>query len=253
MEKIEIFDVGVHVTDFETALDTVSDWSAQGASRKVVFCNVHSLMSARNDAGFLEVLNGADLVLPDGAPVAFLMRRLGFRRQARISGPDFMWRYLAKARDHGESLFLFGGTETTLRALSARLQEHFPGLRIAGTCSPPFRPPTLEETRAHIRMIEDSGARTVWVSLGCPKQERWMMEEGRDIQAILLGVGAAFNYHAGLLPRAPVWMQSLGFEWAYRLFQQPGTLWRRYLSTNSQFLYLLFRAFIRKMSGFSGR
>lgn len=212
----------------------------------MLFCNVHSVITGRQDDAFHSVIAKADLVAPDGAPIAWAMRRFGAKGQQRISGPDFMWRYMAQAELLGQSIFLFGGTENTLLQLKQKLRANFPALQIAGILSPPFRPLASEEDRDIIQTINDSGSHTVWVSLGCPKQERWMEEHRHEINSVMLGVGAAFEYHAGTLRRAPLWMQRSGLEWAYRLYRQPRALWRRYLVTNTLFIFglakgLLFR------------
>lgn len=227
----------IDVLDWQEALSRVAGWSTAHESRYVCICNVHSIVSARQDASFAEVLREADMATPDGAPVAWMLRRSGFKGQARISGPDLMWKYCAEASQRGESIYLYGGHPTTLEALQRRLAVEFPSLRIAGAYSPPYRPLTAEEDAAVVVAMNESGAGTVWVSLGCPKQERWMAEHRGRIDAVMIGVGAAFDYHAGTLRRAPLWMQRAGLEWFYRLCAEPGRLWRRYLVTNVLFLY----------------
>jgi N-acetylglucosaminyldiphosphoundecaprenol N-acetyl-beta-D-mannosaminyltransferase len=186
---------------------------------------------------FSRVLREADLVTPDGAPVAWMMRRLGVQGQQRINGPDLMWRYCEQAGQRGESIYLYGGTEATLGLLQEQLKAAFPGLVIAGVISPPFRAPTPEELASHIAAINASGAGTVWVSLGCPKQEMWMAAQRGKVRAVMIGVGAAFDYHAGTVQRAPLWMQRAGLEWLHRLVSEPRRLWRRYLVTNSLFIW----------------
>jgi N-acetylglucosaminyldiphosphoundecaprenol N-acetyl-beta-D-mannosaminyltransferase len=165
-----------------------------------------------------------------------MLRRLGHAGQKRINGPDLMLRYFKQAAERGESIYLYGSTRKTLDALTHRLQHSFPNLRIAGGYSPPFRHLTVEEDAEVVHQINASGARTVWVSLGCPKQEKWMADHRGRIHAVMIGVGAAFDYHAGTLPRAPRWMQKHGLEWMHRLVADPGRLWRRYLHTNTIFI-----------------
>jgi N-acetylglucosaminyldiphosphoundecaprenol N-acetyl-beta-D-mannosaminyltransferase len=169
------------------------------------------------------------------------MRRLGAEGQDRIDGPGLMWRLCATAARDGRSVYLYGGREETLALLTARLLEAHPGLEIAGAESPPFRAATREEDAATVRRIAASGASIVFVSLGCPKQELWMHEHRDRIDAVVAGVGAAFDYHAGTLRRAPVWMQKRGLEWAFRLSMEPRRLWKRYLVTNTWFLVLATR------------
>ena len=147
-----------------------------------------------------------------------------------------MWRYCQQAASTGTSVFLLGSTEATLHALEQRLKAAFPQLRIAGLLSPPFRALTPAEDADLVERVNASGAGVVFVSLGCPKQERWMAEHRGRIHAVMLGVGAAFDFHSGLVRRAPAWMRNAGLEWLHRLASEPGRLWKRYLSTNSAFI-----------------
>jgi N-acetylglucosaminyldiphosphoundecaprenol N-acetyl-beta-D-mannosaminyltransferase len=208
-------------------------------------CNVHSLVTAQQDPQFAQVLREADLRTPDGEPVAWMMRRQGEASQLRIDGPDLMWRYCGWAAEQGESIYLYGSSVTTLQLLEKRLQAAFPALRVAGAWSPPYRPLSAEEDAAAVAAINASGAGTVWVSLGCPKQERWMHEHRGRVNAVMVGVGAAFEYHAGTHPRAPVWAQRAGLEWLHRLIIEPRRLWRRYLLTNTLFVIAAARQLLR--------
>lgn len=229
--------VPIDVLDWDDACRTISRWASRRESRYVCICNVHSVITARNDPEFMKVIEDADMATADGAPVAWMLRRLGHADQRRINGPDLMLRYFAQAEQRGEAVFLYGSTPATLERLQQRLHERFPALRIAGVCSPPFRPLTPEEDEQIIQHINASGARTVWVSLGCPKQERWMAAHRHRIQAVTIGVGAAFDYHAGVIRRAPQWMQDIGLEWLHRFWSEPRRLGPRYLTTNTEFLY----------------
>jgi N-acetylglucosaminyldiphosphoundecaprenol N-acetyl-beta-D-mannosaminyltransferase len=158
-----------------------------------------------------------------------------------------MWRYFAAAAPYRESIFLYGGSPDTLERLQARIKATFPDLQIAGTYSPPFRNLTTEEDHAAVEMINRSGATTVWISLGCPKQEVWMAEHKGRIKGVLVGVGAAFGFHAGTTKRAPMWMQRMSLEWLHRLLSEPGRLWKRYLSTNTIFVFAAIRQLIRRI------
>lgn len=235
-QRMPLLGVPIDALDWPGVLDRIAGWAARRESRMVFLCNVHSVITARSNAAFGAALQGCDLATPDGAPVAWLMRRLGRAGQARINGPDLMWRYCEQAAQRGESIYLYGGSPNSLHLLQQRLRGAFPALRIAGAHSPPFRAITAQEDEADVRDIVASGAGTVWVGLGCPKQELWMAAHRSRIPAVLLGVGAAFDYHAGTLRRAPVWMQRCGLEWLYRLGKEPRRLWRRYLHTNSVFV-----------------
>jgi N-acetylglucosaminyldiphosphoundecaprenol N-acetyl-beta-D-mannosaminyltransferase len=238
---ILILGTPIDVLDWETAIARINAWAQAHESRYVCICNVHSVVTTRYDPVFGRVVEDADMATPDGEPVAWMLRRFGVPRQRRINGPDLMWRYCAEAAIKGESIYLYGGAPETLQILEQRLAKTFPGLRIAGTWSPPFRPLTEEEDEGDVARINASGAGTVWVSLGCPKQEKWMAAHRGRINAVMIGVGAAFDYHAETTPRAPRWMQRRGLEWLYRLLSEPRRLWRRYLVTNTLFIFLATR------------
>lgn len=227
----------IDAVGWSQALARLAGWAAARQSRYVCICNVHSVVTARGDSAFARVLREADMATPDGAPVAWLMRRQGVAGQERINGPDLMWRYCAEAAHRHESIYLYGGQQDTLDILQRTLQEEFPGLQIAGAYSPPYRALSAEEDAAVVDAINASGAGTVWVSLGCPKQEKWMATHRGRINAVMIGVGAAFDYHAGTIQRAPLWMQRNGLEWLHRLCSEPRRLWKRYLVTNTLFIY----------------
>lgn len=234
---LPVLGVPMHVIQPQEAVALISTWARQRQSKAVGICNAHSLVTARQDRRHEASLLAADLRTPDGAPVAWMMRKLGARRQPRVSGPDLMLDYCAHAAANGESIFLLGSTPDTLDKLQARLRSTWPTLRIAGAVSPPFRALSEEEDAALTQQINDSGAGTVWVSLGCPKQERWMAEHRGKVNAVMVGVGAAFDFHAGTIQRAPEWMRDNGLEWLHRLGSEPGRLWKRYLVTNSLFVW----------------
>ena len=232
-----VLGVFVDALRFDQALEKVALWAARRDSRYVCFCNAHVVVSlGREGCPPGSPLAAADLALPDGAPVAWMLRQSGFAGQERLGGPDFMWQYCALAEQRGESVFFYGSTPETLEALQLRLIEAFPRLKIADAVSPPFRPLTQAEDEEVVDYINATGAGVVFVGLGCPKQEAWMAAHRGRIQAVMLGVGAAFDYHAGTLKRAPEWMRRNGLEWLHRLASEPGRLWRRYLLTNTLFV-----------------
>lgn len=237
--RVAVLGAPIDALTWDVALGRLRAWAALRESRYVCICNVHSVVTAGRDAQFWCAVSEADMATPDGAPVAWLLRRLGVAGQERINGPDLMWRFCELSETVAAelpSIFLYGGTEAVLVALQARLEARFPKLRVAGAYSPPFRPLTADEDAEVVRRINDSGAGVVWVSLGCPKQELWMAEHRGRIRAVMVGVGAAFDYHAGTLQRAPLWMQRAGLEWLHRLASEPRRLWKRYLVTNTLFL-----------------
>lgn len=227
----------IDALDWTEVVSRISIWASHRESRFVCICNAHSVVTATQDIGFGEAVAAADMATSDGAPVAWMLRRLGFPKQQRINGPDLMWKYCEAASARGESIFLYGAMQETLDILQNKLIDAFPGLKIAGAYSPPFRIMTAEEDEAVVKMINSSGAGTVWVSLGCPKQEKWMAAHRGRIHAVMVGVGAAFDYHAGTIRRAPLWMQNTGLEWLHRLCSEPRRLWKRYLVTNTLFVY----------------
>lgn len=232
----QVLSAPIDALTWDDALERIHHWAQQRESRYVCICNAHSVVTAGQDAAFGRVVTEADMATPDGAPVAWMLRVLGARQQQRINGPDLMWRYCEQAAQRGESIYLYGGSNTTLAILKTRLKQAFPELRVSGAYSPPFRTLTAEEDAAAVEAINASGAGTVWVSLGCPKQELWMAAHRGRVNAVMVGVGAAFDYHAGTLKRAPHWMRGAGLEWLHRLISEPRRLWRRYLLTNTLFV-----------------
>lgn len=222
-------------------------------SAYVCFANVHMVVEAQQDAGFRQILHEAALVAPDGSPVAAAVRWLnpGTPSQARVAGMDLLPQLLTAAAASGQSVYFYGTTERVLGAMVARVRRELPTLRIAGTCSPPFRPLTPEEDAAEVAAINAADPDLLFVALGCPRQERWMAVHQGRIRACMLGVGQAFPVYAGLEPRLPAWARRLWLEWAYRLWLEPRRLWRRYLITNTRFMYLLSRRVVGRRAGWA--
>lgn len=235
-QTLPVLGARIDVLSADTAVQRISTWAQGHESRHVCICNAHSVVTTQQDPAFAAAVAGADMATPDGAPVAWMLRRLGAAQQPRVSGPDLMLDYCAHASRTGQSIYLFGSTPDTLASLQAELLRRWPALRIAGAESPPFRAPSAEEDAASVQRINASGAGTVWVSLGCPKQELWMAAHRGRVRAVMVGVGAAFDFHAGTVSRAPPWMRNNGLEWLHRLASEPGRLWRRYMVTNTAFL-----------------
>jgi len=200
--------------------------------------NVHMAMEAYDSREFRRIVNSADLVTPDGMPLVWMLRKLGVSDQQRVYGPALMDRVCEVASRQGVPVGLYGGQRETLESLVKSMRSRFPKLRIAYAYSPPFRPLSDEEDERVVQEINNSGARILFVGLGCPKQERWMAEHKGRVQAVMLGVGAAFDFHAGKVPQAPGWMQRMGLEWLFRLATEPRRLWRRYAKHNPRFVVL---------------
>ena len=238
---LPVFGTPIDVLTHDKAIQRISGWAASQQSRCVCICNAHSVVTATTDPAFRAAVGTADMATPDGAPVAWMLRRQGALGQQRISGPDLMLAYCAHAAQSGESIYLYGSTPATLASLQHKLLLQWPSLRIAGVDSPPYRALSSAEDAAAVARINRSGAGTVWVSLGCPKQELWMAAHRGRVHAVMVGVGAAFDFHAGTVARAPTWMRNNGLEWLHRLGQEPRRLWKRYLLTNSRFLLLAAR------------
>lgn len=193
------------------------------------------VVEAQRSPDVRQAVSGGDLVLPDGMPLVWLLRKLGYRGQPRISGPDLFRELCAEAEKKGIRVFLLGGSTETLEQLQEQLTEEFQGLRIAGTYSPTYTGTISAPDLNAITVIREAKADLVFVSLGCPKQETWMAVHRPHLSAVTIGVGAAFDFLAGTVKRAPMWMQRSGLEWFYRVCVEPRRLWRRYLVTNSLF------------------
>jgi N-acetylglucosaminyldiphosphoundecaprenol N-acetyl-beta-D-mannosaminyltransferase len=238
--------VPLAVSDYEEVIDWMQAVIAADGRAYVTAAAVNLLMSAREDAAAREALLGATLAVPDGQPLVWALHALGNRSATRVYGPDLMARFCARAAQLAIPMYLYGGrTPAALELLERRLRERFAGLRIVGGYSPPFRELTAAEDEQVIAAIDASGAAVVWVGTGQPKQEKWMARMRPRLAApMLVGVGAAFDFHAGLIPQAPPWMQRSGLEWVYRLAREPRRLWRRYARYNPRFVAGFLRQYL---------
>jgi N-acetylglucosaminyldiphosphoundecaprenol N-acetyl-beta-D-mannosaminyltransferase len=211
------------------------------------------VVEANRDPSFRRVVNQATLVAPDGKPLSVFMKTFHRIEQERVCGMDILPDLLQKAERSGRSVYFYGGEQKCLDLIEARARKEFPDLRIAGLYSPPYRALSEEEKAEDIDRIRKSGADLVFVSLGCPRQEKWMAESVKKLNACFLGLGQAFTVYAQLERRLPSWMRTLCLEWTYRLFQEPGRLWRRYLTTNSEFLFMTMKYAISPKQEFKVR
>ena len=239
-DRFEIFGVKYAICRTEEAVLHVLRHLQDLSGRYICFSNVHTLVMARRDREYRDVLNGAALTLPDGNPIAQLELRAGFSGVERVAGPDYMDHFFRDTSDGSVAHYFYGSTPDTLLELERSLKSKYPDINICGTYSPPFRELTPEEDMADVERINASGADVVWVGLGAPKQEKWMHDHEGRVNGVMMGVGAGFDFHAGTVRRAPVWVQKIGFEWLFRLLQDPGRLLKRYVVTNFLFfIYLL--------------
>lgn len=243
--RIDVAGTPVSATTYAELLDHLEQRPADRAMT-VAVCTVHSVMTARRDPKLAEAIGEADIATPDGVPLTWAMRLTARPGQPRVYGPHLMRLAFAQSDERGWSHYLYGTTEETLQLLQANLAARFPAAKVAGSTAPPFRPQKTEEEDEVVADILASGADLVWVGLGMPKQELWMHRLRDRLPGVaLLGVGAAFDFHAGTVPQAPAWMQRAGLEWLFRLYQEPRRLWRRYVWNNPAYLVLLVRQVLR--------
>jgi N-acetylglucosaminyldiphosphoundecaprenol N-acetyl-beta-D-mannosaminyltransferase len=226
-------------TSYTQAVHLIAGWAKQQKSRCVYAANVHMLMEAYDSPKFQEVVNSADLVTPDGMPLVWALRRKGYKNQQRVYGPTLMLEILAAAAKEGIPVGFLGSSEDILQKLTQNMIARFPGLIVGFQNSPPFRPLNTDEDLLLIQKINGSGIKILFVGLGCPKQEYWIASQREKTQVVMMGVGAAFAFHAGVVRQAPAWMQRSGLEWLFRLTQEPSRLWKRYAYTNPRFAFLI--------------
>jgi N-acetylglucosaminyldiphosphoundecaprenol N-acetyl-beta-D-mannosaminyltransferase len=228
-DRINILGVQVSAINLDRALETVGGWIDRRERRYVCVASAHGVLECLADPDLKDVYNRSGMTTPDGMSLVWLLHLRGKRPVGRVYGPDLMIRLCELSVAKGWTHYLYGSTPDVLQALAGRLTGKFPGLRIAGTLSPPFRPLTPAEDREIVRTINESRPDIVWVGTGAPRQERWMSAHRKDIDApVLIGVGAAFDFLSGRKPQAPRWIQRSGLEWLFRLATEPSRLWRRY-------------------------
>jgi N-acetylglucosaminyldiphosphoundecaprenol N-acetyl-beta-D-mannosaminyltransferase len=243
---VDIVDVPIAVIDYERTLEWIDSMVAERRRGYVCVCNTHTVMASREDPALRAALLSSSLNVPDGQPLVWALGALGHRLPDRVYGPELMSRACARAALSGQRFYLYGGRDQdALMALGQSLRRQFPGINIVGGYAPPFRALTDEERIAVAEDINESEADVVWIGIGVPKQEKWMASLRPHLEApVLVGVGAAFDFLAGLVPQAPPMLQKLGLEWAFRLAQEPRRLWRRYLRYNPRFV----AAFARQLA-----
>lgn len=246
LRAVELLGTPMNVIDYEQALAWIEDAVADRQPGYVCVANVHTVMAAAEDPELRDALLGSSINVPDGMPLVWAMNLLGHPLRTRVYGPELMARACARAARTGERFYLYGGrNQGALVQLALNLRRRYPGIRIVGGYSPPHRPLGEAERTAVAREINAARPDVVWVGIGVPKQEKWMAQMRPRLQApVLVGVGAAFDFHAGLVAQAPPFMQEAGLEWAYRLAQEPRRLWRRYTRYNPRFVHAFTRQLI---------
>ena len=244
-EKFEIFGVNYAISRVEEAVVHVKRHIRELSGRYICFSNVHTLVMAKENPEYKKVLDEAAYVFPDGAPIAQLQQKSGMEFAERVAGPDFMEHMFRATADGSLTHYFYGSSNETLKELKEKLTAKYPGIVIKGMYSPPYRELTPSEDEEDVQRINDSGADIVWIGLGAPKQEKWMNAHKGLVKPVMMGVGAGFDFHAGTIKRAPAWIQKIGFEWLYRLFQDPKRLVGRYLITNTKYMWYLMWAKLR--------
>lgn len=249
--KTQILSLPVSTGKYAKVVDDISALAKQVKGSYICVANVHMLVETYKDPGFKTIVDGADIVTPDGMPLVWALKLLYGIKQDRIAGMDILPALLAKAETTGLPVYFYGGTPEMLQSTQTYIQSKYPDLILAGLYSPPFRKLTADEETDIVKKINASGARMVFVVLGCPKQERWMALMKPYINACMVGIGGALPVIVGLQKRAPLWMQKSGLEWLYRFFQEPRRLFKRYFTTNSIFIWLLLKKWAQQ--GFTSR
>ena len=246
---MKIINVDIDETSYRDSCDRLVKLAQQSRSCYVVAANVHVVMTAYWDRAYAQVLANAEIVTPDGMPLVWAMRSLGAIQQRRVYGPDLMLALCGRAVQENISIYLFGANAQTLEKLEQNLKIKFPDLAITGKHAPPHldlkSPKFSAQLAEDVGIIADSGAKLVFVALGCPKQEFWMNQAQPYLSAVMIGVGAAFDFHSGQVSQAPRWMMAIGLEWLYRFTQEPMRLWQRYLINNPCFIFLFAMQYLK--------
>jgi N-acetylglucosaminyldiphosphoundecaprenol N-acetyl-beta-D-mannosaminyltransferase len=246
LQKRNLFSVNYTLTNYSEAAKLIIDSGINHNSFGVSALAVHGLIESYTNPGLLEKVNKINMIVPDGQPVRWALNyfyKAGLKE--RVYGPQLTLEVLKLANEKKLSVYLYGSTEDTLKKFSAAIQQKFPSVKICGTHTDRFRDATPGEDENDIQKINESGAHIVLVGRGCPRQEIWVSDHLGKIQASMMAVGAAFDFHAGVLTQAPAWMQRNGLEWLYRLIKEPRRLWKRYFITNSYFIYLFIKKIIK--------
>ncbi len=248
IQRVNVLGVPISAIRMNDALFWIDRWIRSGDQKYICVADVHAVMEGTRDPGLREIYCRAGLVTPDGMPLVWFCRNRGYPDVERVYGPDLLLAACERFQGNGTRHYFLGGSQGVPERLAGRLRALFPDLRIAGAFSPPFRPLTAAEDEELVMRINEAHPDILWVGLGNPKQEFWMADHlGRIEAPVMVGVGAAFDFHSGRVRQAPRWIQRSGFEWLFRLFQEPGRLWRRYLRSNPRFLALVLLQLLGKI------
>lgn len=245
MKTLPIIKSNISIGEYSEFVDELVTLSQNQSSSYVCICNVHMLIEANDSESFAGIVNQADMVTPDGKPVAKGLEWLYNIKQPRVAGMDLIESLFDRSEKDQLKLFLFGSTEEVLAKMVEKAKKQFPNINIVGTLSPPFRELSEQEKTDMVAEINSHNPDFVFVALGCPKQEKWMAEHKGKVNSCMIGLGGAFPVYAGTVERSPDWMQRNGLEWLYRLYKEPRRLWRRYFYTNTKFILLFCLQFLK--------
>jgi N-acetylglucosaminyldiphosphoundecaprenol N-acetyl-beta-D-mannosaminyltransferase len=239
---VNILGVPIAAINLDQAASRIEAWIETGERNYVTVTGVHGVMESQDDPEVMRIHTDAGMCVPDGMPAVWIGRMLGCKKMNRVYGPDLMLEMMKRSVTKGYTHFFYGGKEGVPELLKYRLEQKFQGLRILGTLSPPFRQMTEAEDKELVQLINRLAPDIIWVGLSTPKQERWMADHVDRLNArVMIGVGAAFDFHAGLLKQAPTWIQKMGLEWFYRVCMEPRRLAKRYLKNNPRFVYMVLK------------
>lgn len=239
MDFCNILGVNIAVTNLSETVRYIEENLEELRGNYICISNVHTTVTAYEDEEYRKIQNGGALALPDGKPLSIVSKKRGFKNAERLTGPDLMGALFKESEEKGYKHYFYGSTEETLELLKIKLNEKYPKLNIVGMYSPPFKSEVSLENDDILNEINSKDVDFLWVGLGAPKQEKWMHIHRNKVNAIMIGVGAGFDYYAEKIKRAPLWMQKCSLEWLYRLTQDPKRLFKRYITTNIKFIYLI--------------
>ncbi|WP_408070049.1 WecB/TagA/CpsF family glycosyltransferase [Butyrivibrio sp. JL13D10] len=239
-KRCRVLGVNFTVSNVDNAVLYVRSHIKEFFGKYICFCNVHTTVEASEHPDYMKIQNSSALTFPDGQPIVNRIQKAGYIKAERIAGPDFMEAMFSSSMDGKISHFFYGSSEETIELLKEKLPKRFPGINVKGYYSPPYRELTPQEDEEVVEMLNASGADLIWIGLGAPKQEKWMAAHEGKVHGVMLGVGAGFNFYAGNIKRAPMWVRKIGMEWLYRLFQDPKRLLKRYLVSNIKFIWKVY-------------